>query len=96
MSTTGKRKPKRDTPIPVIWDPPVTPEQWAASEERAMRAAGCVPVSESRKERPARGRPNASAVRVKEEAACPLTSPTGPPNEQSPAACLPRPRQTRR
>ena len=96
MSTTGKRKPKRDTPIRVIVTPELTPEQWAASDARAMRAAGYVPVSESRTERLTRGREVASAVRVKEEAACPLTSPTGPPNEQSPAACLPRPRQTRR
>ena len=58
---------KSNAPIPVIIDPPLTREQRAALNARAMRAAGCVKVS--RMERPARGRPNASALRREEEAA---------------------------
>ena len=56
----------KDTPIRVIFTPELTREEWAAIQDRAMRAAGYVPVSESRTERVW---PNAPAIREKEAAA---------------------------
>ena len=55
---------RRDTPIRVIVTPELTPEEWAASDDRAMRAAGCVPVS-----RTERVRPNAPAISEEEKVA---------------------------
>ena len=67
MSTTAKRKSKRDRPIRVIFDPEPTAEQWADMQDRAMRAAGCRPATAE--ERAELSRPDAEEQGEAEESA---------------------------